>query len=229
MEKHIRLLQEKEGIITIKSFQYTDSEYTITTIIVDPNDIYIPTVETKPIEQGVFAVARLIDEGYKYIDPDDKNEEVKLLSKSVTKPLSKLGFEVSNYFNPYDKEEVETPLGKRIIPAAIGQFEYIGWHNEGQINAFETKVNGDKINDINFGIGGDLSEYFSRYSAIEGAYYMVGHYDGGNYILLFNLDDSEISDPMVYKMDHDPDPDDDDPAYTLCRLSEFVSKIKKIK
>jgi hypothetical protein len=228
MERLIKLQQEKEGVTTIKSLLYTETNYTISTIIEDSHEVYIPKIETKPIEEGVFPVARLIDEGYKYINPIDGNEEIKLLSESIIKPLSQFGFEVSNYFNPYDNKVVQTPLGQRILPASINRFEYIGWHNERQINTFETKINRDKINDINFGKGGDLSQYFSQYAAIEGAYYMVGHYDGGNYILLFNLDDNDVSDPIVYKMDHDPDPDDD-PAYMLGRLSEFVSKMKQAK
>jgi hypothetical protein len=223
MDKICRLFLEKEGVTTIKSFKYSDLEYTITTIIVDPNTIYIPTVETKNFEEGIYPLKELLDQGYKYINPYDDEIEIKYLSPKIISQLKRIGLDENEYFNPYERDEVETTLGKRILPTAINQFESFNWH-ESDKNEFKTTIGNDKINNINFGIGGDLSQYSNH--KFEGAYYMVGHYDGGNYYLLFDLDDENHSNPMVYKMDHDPY-DEEFPVYSMnCRLSEFVSKMK---
>jgi hypothetical protein len=218
-----KLIHEKDGVTTLKSFQFSETDYTVTTIILDSGSVYTPTIETKNFEEGIYPVKNLIDGGYKYTNPYEDEIEIKYLAPKITKRLQKLGFEANAYFDPYERKKVETTLGKRILPTAMNQFQYYNWHESGKNNLKTSIGDDDFITAVHFGILGDLSQYSDH--SFEGAYYMIGHYDGGNYMLLFDLDDKNPSDPTVYRMDHDPY-DEEFPVYLLCKLSEFVSKMK---
>lgn len=54
----------------------------------------------------------------------------------------------------------------------------------------------------------------------------VGHYDGGNYILVLDMSDPDPTDPRVYAHDHDAY-DTFDPTQDFgIRLSEFLSRLE---
>jgi hypothetical protein len=54
----------------------------------------------------------------------------------------------------------------------------------------------------------------------------VGHYDGGNYLLVLDMSDADPADPRVYAHDHDAY-DTFDPTHDFgIRLSEFLSRLE---
>jgi hypothetical protein len=118
---------------------------------------------------------------------------------------------------------VDTPSGPRELPLSIHQFaygfEWNGFELEGAVGHRDVWM-------LELNVTGELYQ-----SGFARAYYMVGHYDGGNYMLLVDLDDSDPTNPEVFSVDHDPDPDDEgDPAYSFdCRLDIFLASIVKKK
>ena len=217
------LLLEKNGVTTVKKFTFFDAYYTETTIIMNSDELVIPTSITKNFEEGVYPIKLLIDEGYQFINPHNTETEIKLLLPKIISRLKKIGLQENDYFDKFERQEIETTSGKRILPAAMNQFQQFNWHESG-LNDFKTTLNiDDELWSICFGIGGDLSEYPNF--SFEGAYFMIGHYGSGNYLLLFNADDKNPNDPEIFKMNHDPY-GEEFPVYNLGKLSYFVSKMK---
>jgi hypothetical protein len=123
---------------------------------------------------------------------------------------------------------VPAPPGKHFeldghpVPAAMGQFLFrVRWPGGTYFSAEDSAI---WVWAVRFNIIGWLDPAeFTIQDRSERSPVYFGEADGGNYLLLLDLDDPHPTDPQVYKIDHyDPE----QTLYSPATLSEFLHSLE---
>lgn len=173
---------------------------------------------------------RYLDAGYAFEQPAGATLPPGL-APAVVQELARLQVPLNRLFNPYDAawatHEEDTSAGPRVLPFSLCQLVF-GYLWEGVFLSGEPA--GNYIHELDMQVtGAELPR--SRKSARR-AYFQLGHYDGGNYALLVNLLDDDLTNPALYSLDHDwqSDGDEADPVGSLnCRLAEFLADLHRVE
>jgi hypothetical protein len=135
------------------------------------------------------------------------------LDLRVIAELNRLGIP-TNTTTISDQYTAQTPCGPRSVPEPLRELLGYDW-SAVELNG---TVGRHSIWMLELGISGELYQ-----SHLSKAYWMIGGYDGGNYMVLVELDDRDPTDPQIYIVDHDTSDEDSDPSRALGPASRMLA------
>jgi hypothetical protein len=196
-----------------------------------PTDVicHLPHSEAAWTYQRAVAT-QYLDAGYAFEQPAGVTLPPGL-SPAVMQELARLQVPINRLFNPYDitwaTHEEDTSAGPRVLPFSLCQLAF-GYLWEGVFLSGEPA--GTYIHELDMQVTG--AELPRSKKSARRAYFQLGQYDGGNYALLVNLLDNDLTNPALYYLDHDwqSEENEADPVGSLdCRLAGFLAGLNRME
>jgi predicted DNA-binding WGR domain protein len=140
----------------------------------------------------------------------------RLLSKAIYREAEKKGADINR--------ARDLPKSVKCCPYLVADFyRHIIWSKRQE---FHAEIDDCELDAISF--YGPIQAFDPTAYGVVGCEGMdlfgVGSHGGGNYILLLDGNDKKQSDPMVYEVDHDPEPGGELRSYG--RLSRFLRSLR---